>query len=596
MSRIKEKLSRIFAKQIPEFLRVSEAEAATFTTGSTVAGSDIVTVNTSIDIEAGDKLSHSQISGAIYVISILSNTKIQISASAPVTLTSAKLNFVRTNTNSNFIKFLEAYYKFLEQDQYPQELLQNARQYADSETTIDSLIENFFINYGNDIPRNIITDKRSFIKHFRDIHKTKGTEEAYKLLFRIIFNDQASFFYPDTVILKASDGVWKKDYTLRVISIDNSNIFNFINTKIVGDISKASAVVNNVVKFKPADGFITDVYELSLEKIKGNFLIENITATKLIDAVTNTKEIINAEIIPQLIKVDIIDGENGYNANTKISVLDANVKISGFTNTGGIRKISIVNSAAYLNLKPIINNGVILSGLNINVSLSDPLNIVSGNITLSNTIGTFTSDVPHGLSRGKTANLIFYGNSNSYINGAENVVTVTTVLDSSRFRFNMIGLSPTSLSANLKYTQAANLYSNVGAVLESDGYWLNNRGKLSELIYVQGPALDSTNKSKIFYQPYSYVVRSGESIDSWKDIAKATVHPAGMEVFGEIDINNQISANVETTVDNEIWDYLGITADMSIPPFDASMTSYSNSRVQNLPISTDHVYYIFNIL
>ena len=61
-------------------------------------------------------------------------------------------------------------------------------------------------------------------------------------------------------------------------------------------------------------------------------------------------------------------------------------------------------------------------------------------------------------------------------------------------------------------------------------------------------------------------------------------------------INNQISANVETTVDNEIWDYLGITADMDIPPFDASMTSYSNSRVQNLPISADHVYYIFNIL
>ena len=596
MSRIKEKLSKVFTQQIPEFLRVSESEASTFTTGSTVAGSDVVTVNNSIDIAAGDKISHAQISSAIYVISILSSTKIQISTVAPVTLTSVTLNFVKTNTNSNFIKFLEAYYKFLEQDQHPQELLQNARQYADSETTIDSLIENFFKNYGNDIPRNIITDKRAFIKHFKDIHKTKGTEEAYKLLFRIIFNDEASFFYPDTVILKASDGVWKKDYTLRVISIDNSNIFDFVNTKIIGDISKASAVVNNVVKFKPADGFVTDVYELSLENIKGNFLIENITATKLIDAATNTKEIINAEIIPQLIKVNIIDGENGYNTNTKISVLDANVKISEFTKTGGIRKISIVNSAAYLNLKPVINNGVIASGLNINVSLSDPLNIVSGNIILNNNIGTFTSDVPHGLSRGKTANLIFYGNSNSYINGAENVITVTTVLDSTRFRFTLVGLSPTSLSANLKYTRAANLYSNVGAVLESDGYWLNNRGKLSELIYVQGPAVDSPNKSKIFYQPYSYVVRSGESIDSWRDIAKATVHPAGMEVFGEIYINNQISANVEPTIDNEIWDYLGITCDMNIPPFDSSMTSYSNSRVQNLPISTDHVYYIFNIL
>ena len=594
MSRIKEKLSRIFAKQIPEFLRVSEAEAATFTTGSTVAGSDIVTVNTSIDIEAGDKLSHSQISGAIYVISILSNTKIQISAAAPVTLTSAKLNFVKTNTNSNFIKFLEAYYKFLEQDQYPQELLQNARQYADSETTIDSLIENFFINYGNDIPRNIITDKRTFIKHFKDIHKTKGTEEAYKLLFRIIFNDQASFFYPDTVILKASDGVWKKDYTLRVISIDNSNIFNFINTKIVGDISGASAVVNNVVKIKPDVGYLIDAYELTLEKVKGNFLIENISASKLINPTTNTRENLNAGIIPQLIKLDIIDGENGYTANTKILVQDANVRITSLTDTGTIRAIKVVNPGVFAGLTPV--NGALPVGFFVNAVIEDPSNVVQGNVRLSNTIGTFTGTVPHGLSRGKNANLIFYGNSNSYINGAENVITVTTILDDTRFRFTMTGLDPTAITANLKYTRTANLFSNIGAVRESEGYWLNNRGKLSELIYVQGPAVDSPNKSKIFYQQYSYVVRSGESIDSWKDIAKATVHPAGMEVFGEIYINNQISANVETTVDNEIWDYLGITADMSIPPFDASMTTYSNSRVQNLPISTDHVYYIFNIL
>ena len=594
MSRITEKLSRIFARQIPEFLRVSEAEAATFAIGSTVSGSDIVNVNDSIDIEVGDKLSHAQISSSIYVISILSSTKIQISAVAPVTLTSVKLNFVKTNTNSNFIKFLEAYYKFLEQDQQPQELLQNARQYADSEQTIESLIENFFKNYGNDIPRNIITDKRTFIKHFKDIHKTKGTEEAYKLLFRVIFNDQASFFYPDTVILKASDGVWKKDYTLRVVSVDNSDIFNFVNTKIIGDISKASAVVSNVVKIKPDVGYLIEAYELTLEKIKGNFLIENISASKLINLATNTREILNAGIIPQLIKLDIIDGENGYTANTKILVRAANVIITSLTDTGTIRTIKVVNPGVYAGVT--VTNGVLPVGFFVPAVIEDPSNSLRGNVKLSNTIGTFTGTIPHGLSRGKTANLVFYGNSNSYLNGAENVITVTTILDDTRFRFTMTGLNTTTISANLKYTRTANLFSNIGAVRESEGYWLNNRGKLSELIYIQGPAVDSPNKSKIFYQPYSYVVRSGESIDSWKDIAKATVHPAGMEVFGEIYINNQISANVETTVDNEIWDYLGITADMNIPPFDASMTSYSNSRVQNLPISTDHVYYIFNIL
>jgi hypothetical protein len=594
MSRITEKISKIFTHQIPEFLRVGESEAVSYAIGSTVAGSDIVTVNNSVDIMAGDKLSHAQITSSLYVISILSNTKIQISAVAPATLTSVQLSFVKTDTSSNFIKFLEAYYKFLEQDQSPQELLQNARQYADSETTIDSLIENFFINYGNDIPRNIITDKRTFIKHFKDIHKTKGTEEAYKLLFRIIFNDEASFFYPDTVVLKASDGVWKKDYNLRVISIDNSNIFNFINTKIVGDVSGASAVVNNVVKINPDVGYTITVYELTLEKIKGNFLIENITASKLTNSTTNTREIINASIIPQLIKLDIIDGENGYTANTKILVRDANVRITSLTDTGGIRTIKVVNPGVFAGLTPI--NGALPVGFFVNASIEDPVNVVQGNVRLSNTIGTFTGTVPHGLSRGKNANLIFYGNSNSYINGAENVITVTTILDDTRFRFTMTGLDSTAIFANLKYTRTANLFSNIGAVQESEGYWLNNKGKLSELIYIQGPAVDSVDKSKIFYQQYSYVVRSGESIDKWKDIVKSTVHPAGMEVFGEVFITNQISANVETTVDNEIWDYLGITADMNIPPFDASMTSYSNSRVQNLPISTDHVYYIFNIL
>jgi len=291
MSRITEKLSRIFTQQIPEFLRVGDSEATTYVVGSTVAGSDIVTVTRSSDIVAGDKLIHSQISGSLYVISVLSSTKIQISAVSPITLTAVNLNFVKTNTTSNFIKFLEAYYKFLEQDQHPQELLQNARQYADSEQTIDSLIENFFINYGNDIPRNIITDKRAFIKHFKDIHKTKGTEEAYKLLFRVIFNDEATFFYPDTVVLKASDGIWKKDYTLRIVSIDNSNIFNLINTKIVGVLSNASAIVSNVVKINPDVGYPITIYELSIENIKGNFLIETITASKLIDPVTNTREI-----------------------------------------------------------------------------------------------------------------------------------------------------------------------------------------------------------------------------------------------------------------------------------------------------------------
>jgi len=594
MSRITEKLSKVFTAQIPEFLRVGDTDSIVYVKGSTTAGSNIVVLSDTTYVSAGDKIVHTTIPGTVFVTNVLSNTKIKVGTALSTTVSNQNLKFIKTDTVSNFVKFLEAYYKFLEQDQSPQEILQNSRLYADSETTIDSLIESFFKNYGNDIPRNIIADKRSFIKHFKDIHKTKGTEEAYKLLFRVMFNEDASFFYPDTVILKASDGVWKKDYTIRVTKLNNTNIFDFINTKITGELSKATAVVNNVVKIDSDYTGSIEIYELYLENIKGNFLIESITAPKIVDTVTRAKTTLAAVTIPQLTKIDIIDGENGYTANSKLYIPSANAKILSLTETGKIQSIKIINPGAY----PVYNvvNGALPFGFAVAVSADNPSTQLAGNIVLTNTIGTFTGLSPHGLSRGKTANLSFYGNVNSYLNNSQNAITVTTVLDDNRFRFNILNPQATTLFANLTYSQTANLNCNIGILRESEGYWLTNRGKLSELIYIQGPAPDAPDPSKIYYQQYSYVVRSGVSIDQWKDISQKVVHPAGMEAFGEIYTVNDVSANVETTVANEVWDYLGISADMSNPPFNASMTTYSDHRVANLAISTDHVYYIFNYL
>ena len=131
---------------------------------------------------------------------------------------------------------------------------------------------------------------------------------------------------------------------------------------------------------------------------------------------------------------------------------------------------------------------------------------------------------------------------------------------------------------------------------ESEGYWLNNKGKLSELVYVQGAALNAPDPSKLFYQPYSYVVKSDVSIGEWNSTASQLIHPAGTEVFGEIDINKDVSANLETTGPTEIWDYLGFTCDSNTAPFNASITTYTNSRVTNLAVTTDMVFTLFGYL
>lgn len=590
MSRIREKLSKIFASQIPEFVRVGEIDAEIILQITTTASTKQVTVSSSKDIIAGDRLSHPAITNTVYVTKILSDTLIEVSNTISVTITNQTAKFIRADSTSTFVKFIEAYYKFLEQDESPQEVLQNSRKYADSQTTSADLIESFFKNYGNDIPRNIVADKREFIRHFRDIYKTKGTEEAYKLLLRVMFNSSAEFFYPSTVILKASDGQWKKDYTIRVRISDSSDPFDFINTRIVGQTSGATAIVNNVIKIIVER---TEVYELYLESIVGEFLQENIVTTKRLD--TSNTTTISAIVIPQLVKVDILDGKAGYTTNKIIDIYGgAKARITAVNDFGKITDITILNPSIYGTTSDAV---LYLGNIVAPIYTPSPSLTLKGNVVLLSNVGIYTSNVSHGLVKNGYANISF----SAYPGVPEREITVSSVLDSKRFLFNYYLSNiqsnvETELVSTLKYTQSAELFANVGIVKESAGYWLNSKGKLSELIYVQGPAVDSEDRTKILYQPYSYVVKSDVGISDWGPTASKLLHPAGMELFGEIDINKEISGNTEAIIDAEVWDYFGLTADSNLQIFNTAMTTYTNSRVTNLSVTTDMVYTLFRYL
>jgi hypothetical protein len=591
MSRIREKLSKIFASQIPEFIRVGEYNVVNVQPISTTASSKIVTVGDTNDIIAGDKLQHPAITNTVFVTKVLSSTKVEVSNAIVVTLSNQNAKFIRADSTSTFVKFLEAYYKFLEQDKGAQEVLQNARKYGDSDYTSDDLIEQFFVNYGNDIPRNIVTDKRTFIKHFRDIYKTKGTEEAYKLLFRAMFNSKAEFYYPSESVLKPSDGVWKKDRTMKVIAgqAGSDNPFDFKNTKITGQTSKATAVVDNVLKL--FEGSI-EIYELYLENIKGTFVREDIVGTKLID-LNSSPVTITARTVPQLSKIEIVDGVAGYEVGTVINVDGGGIcKIESVDDSGKIKNVKVIASKVY----PVLSSEASAQGYNAApITSPTPTSITSGNVILLNGVGSYTSIFPHGLTKGNYANIYF----ESLPNISEKELSVKYVLDSKRFTFDYSApeINPSieiELKANIRYTQPANLFANINILKESTGYWLNNKGKLSELVYIHGPAVNSIDRSKLFYQPYSYVVKSDISIADWNKTTSQLVHPSGTEVFGEIDINKEISGNSEPTGQSEVWDYFGITSDSNV--IIASTTLYTNSRVTNLKVTTDMIYVIFDYL
>jgi len=68
----------------------------------------------------------------------------------------------------------------------------------------------------------------------------------------------------------------------------------------------------------------------------------------------------------------------------------------------------------------------------------------------------------------------------------------------------------------------------ISSFYDNLGYYQSDKGKLG----VQNQKIIDS----LFYQDYSYVIKSGTSIEQWRDLIKATTHPAGFKLFGQVDV------------------------------------------------------------
>ena len=83
----------------------------------------------------------------------------------------------------------------------------------------------------------------------------------------------------------------------------------------------------------------------------------------------------------------------------------------------------------------------------------------------------------------------------------------------------------------------------VGQIASTAGNFLNSEGQVSEVII--------RIQDSFYYQDYSYVIKVGQSINEWRDAIKSTVHPAGWNVFGEVEVVGRANAKITPqTVDS----------------------------------------------
>ena len=286
--------------------------------------------------------------------------------------------FFARNDHPNFIRFVESYYEYMEQEGKTIERAKGFRDALDVDKSIDLYTEQLYSQFMSMIPTDIIADKNLIIKHIKDFYRARGTEKSIEFLMSILYDEDVTFYYPKRDILKASDGKWYQEKSLKIFDILVNNVAdpgiftakNFTGRQIRGETSNATATVESV-----------DVYYetgVIVKELKISNQVRDFKAGELIRATYEDEGLIKdiaANVFSGIIvRADIINRGNNYSVGQRANVVSN-------TGSGAILAISEVSAAAIKSISPIDGgagfqngNSILISssggfGANANVSL-----------------------------------------------------------------------------------------------------------------------------------------------------------------------------------------------------------------------------------
>ena len=183
--------------------------------------------------------------------------------------------FVREE-HAQFIKFLEAYYEWMEQAGNAGFVMRNIESAKDIDKTVDEFVQYFQRELMVAIPEYVLTDKRLLAQRIHDLYRAKGTQQSYELLFRILYNEPADIYYPKEDLLRSSDGKYDKRTVIKVIE-NSGDAFYLVGQTITQTVDEtigaglATARVESVIKSSAGASIIAEI-NINSTTIVGTFV------------------------------------------------------------------------------------------------------------------------------------------------------------------------------------------------------------------------------------------------------------------------------------------------------------------------------------
>lgn len=470
--------------------------------------------------------------------------------------------FVRDD-HPKFVEFMKSYHDWLNIQGNIDNSIQKFKHQLDIDTASEQYGDVLHKEFLSIIPKDLVADRSQILKYAKQFYRAKGSEKSFKLFFRMLYDAKVEFYYPRTDILKASDGKWIQNKSLRVVeSRSTSNKQEFFNKVVTGKTSGASAFVDRVISLR-TKSFVAKELFLNIYSITGKFLPgEEIT----------TSDGAKATISPVISKIEFKNDSNtnrlktgfGYSVGDSFfidygSENKAKVEVASVNADGSVRRFSIKDFGIGCPLE--------IDSVDVDYRISDKLS----EYAVSHLSNTFTYAYADGYAIVDISNFDTYDDAvvaeeffqpNTFVKlqGVDDlsqtrellfVIENITSYDSATGH-KILNLSlkfddfegshviPETLAIQ-KITSISGIGAQVkvsaGALCEYPGYYLGNYGQLSEGKFLQ---------DNLFYQQFSYVLYSNVSLDAYKSNLNSILHPISMKLFAGFRDPTNVSAKVRS--------------------------------------------------
>ena len=175
------------------------------------------------------------------------------------------------------ILFIKAYYEWLESPGNAGYVSSKLASVGDVDNNLTEFYDHFKNIYTESFPEVLAINaegytpnKTTLLKKIREFYGNKGTENAYRFLFRVLYNSDLEIYSPKEDILRISSGVWVEPKSVKTTCLSGDDIYNSLRGKLIQysdtdlDLVIASATIDNIVRYSAhgipvTEFFLTDI-------------------------------------------------------------------------------------------------------------------------------------------------------------------------------------------------------------------------------------------------------------------------------------------------------------------------------------------------